>query len=117
MSGFPERDGDIQNAESRDCAAKPVRCDGPLKHGKACAIGHENKQIILTPVPKKCVPGRQNQIEPKQKAENNKENDGQFLNHTVRIITAFVFFSRIRYRLTAMSFTRWLTSRKSMFSA
>ena len=92
VSGFPERNHDIENSEAGNGSAKPIGCDSPLQHGNACSIGQEDKQIVLTPVPKERVPGRQDQIEPEQEAENYEKNDGQFLNHVRQNYNAFRFF-------------------------
>src|SRR5829696_5063703 len=85
VSRFPERYRDVENAETGHRSSKPVGRDGPLEDWKAGSVGKEDEKIILTPVPEKCVPGRKDQIEAKQQAENYEKNDGQFLNHTVKL--------------------------------
>src|SRR4030095_13414087 len=96
MRGFPKCDNDVQYAEASHGPAKPIRRDGPLQDGKPGAVRDKNEKIILAPVPKQRVPRRKDQVEAKQKAENYEKNDGQFLNHTVKIILPFVFSQQSR---------------------
>ncbi len=90
---FPKRDEDINDAETRYRTAEPVRRDSLLKDRKTCPIGHKYEQVVLAPIAEQGVPRREDQIEPEQKAENNKKNDGQFFNHTADY-NAFEFWEQ-----------------------
>src|SRR5215207_9263406 len=77
VRGFPERDQDVEDSEAGNSSAKPIGSDRFLQDGKPCAIGNEDKQIILAPIPEQRVPRRKDEIEPEQQAENYEKNDGQ----------------------------------------
>ena len=87
MASLPKGYQQIEDAQPGYGTSEPGRRNRRTDDRKSGLISQERKQIIIAPVAyhAETDPRQKCQIKAQKKAEKNKENDGQFFNHTVKV--------------------------------